>query len=331
MRLLVPILCLALLVTAAAAQEDDLPSPTPVPFTAEPRQAQWRLGFDLGNIEILETPELNPENDFKAAVREAERILPHPLLSFGLALLPYMKVNTRSQQLVNPRQWTLLNLQNRTRQRTFQGIGVFMGDRMTTTEGGYHLVSTLAMPRDPFVGLRKEPSPDDLIVGFAGNPKGKLQLRTKLSETKWENLLPVEDPSGLPAGYEAAKELLDPHDPGGSERFLYGTSIEASIRNRIGKLWILNYSQPDTTKGSHPWGVFLEEPGGLQPLYVFKPAAGETQYVAYAIATVDLNGDGTDELIVEASYRIGTAYKVISSVGGKYQEIHTSYYRGPAS
>ena len=45
---------------------------------------------------------------------------------------------------------------------------------------------------------------------------------------------------------------------------------------------------------------------------------------------VDLNQDGTDELVLEASYRIGTAYKVISSVVGKYQEIFTSYYRGPA-
>ena len=41
-------------------------------------------------------------------------------------------------------------------------------------------------------------------------------------------------------------------------------------------------------------------------------------------------GDGTDELVVEASYRIGTAFKVISMVDGKYQEIFTSYYRGPS-
>ena len=41
--------------------KDDPPSPTPVPFTPEPKQAQWRIGFDLGNVEILEAPELNPE------------------------------------------------------------------------------------------------------------------------------------------------------------------------------------------------------------------------------------------------------------------------------
>jgi hypothetical protein len=43
-----------------------------------------------------------------------------------------------------------------------------------------------------------------------------------------------------------------------------------------------------------------------------------------------LDGDGTDELIIEASYRLGTAYKVISASGGKFREVYTSYYRGPA-
>jgi len=170
-----------------------------------------------------------------------------------------------------------------------------------------------------------------LIFGFAGNIKGKMEIRTKFSETKWENLLPVEDTASLPAGYETAKKLLDDHSAGGEQRFLYGTSIEALIRNRINKVWLLNYSHPDTTMGTHPWGIFLEEAGGLQPLYIYKPANSDDAYVAYFAAALDLNQDGTDELVVEASYRIGTAYKVISSAGGKYQETFTSYYRGPAS
>lgn len=310
-----------------AAQDD--PSPTPVPFTPEPRQVQWRLGFDLGNAVILEAPELNPENDFKAAVNEADRVLPHPGLSFGLALLPYMKVNVRTQQLVNPRQWTILDLQGKTREKSFQGIGVFMGTQMTSTEGGYHLISLAAMPIDPWVGVRKEPYPGNLVFGFAGNLKSK-RLRTKLFETKWENLLPVEDTADLPAGYESAKALLDEHDGDYQQRFLYGTAIEALIRGRLSKLWLLNYSHPDTTIATHPWGIFLEQSGKLEPLYIYKPAATDQQYVAYFAASVDLNGDGTDELVVEASYRLGTAFKVISASDGKYQETYTSYYRGPS-
>jgi len=329
MKFWILILCLMVLALGAAAQTDEAPSPTPVPYTPEPRQVQWRIGFDLGNVTILEAPELNPENDFQAAVREADRILPHPGLSFGLALLPFMKVNVRTDQLVNPRQWTILDLQGRTRQKPFQGIGVFMGTQMTSTEGGYHLVSMAAMPIDPFVGLRKEAFAGDLIFGFAGNLKSK-HLRTKFSETKWENLLPVEDAADLPAGYEAAGELLDEHDAGDQQRFLYGTSIEALIRNRVSKLWLLNYSHPDTTKGTHPWGVFLEQAGKLEPLYVYKPSVSDEQYVAYFVASLDLNGDGTDELVIEASYRLGTAFKVISAADGKYRESYTSYYRGPA-
>src|SRR5262249_29249646 len=96
---LIPLVSCIAVAVAAFAQTEDPPAPTAVPFTAEPHQLQWRIGFDLGNVVILETPELNPENDTKSATREAERMLPHPLLAFGLALLPASKVNVRTQQL----------------------------------------------------------------------------------------------------------------------------------------------------------------------------------------------------------------------------------------
>src|SRR5437773_11927008 len=111
MKFWIPILCLAAL---AAAQTSEPPSPTAVPYTPEPRPLQWRLGFDLGNAVILETPELNPENNFKSAVEEVERILPHPDPSLGLALLPFMKVNVRSDQQLNPQRWTSMDNEERT-------------------------------------------------------------------------------------------------------------------------------------------------------------------------------------------------------------------------
>src|SRR5207247_2783956 len=94
MRRFIPPACLfaiAAVALAVIAQPGDLPTPTPVPFTPEPRQLQWRIGFDLGNATILEAPELNPETDSKLAVGEAARVLGRPLLSFGLALLPFSK------------------------------------------------------------------------------------------------------------------------------------------------------------------------------------------------------------------------------------------------
>jgi hypothetical protein len=330
MKFWISVFALVVLAAAAAAQSGDPPAPTPVPYTAEPRQLQWRLGFDLGNAVILETPELNPQNNFKLALEEADRILPDPDLRFGLALLPFMKTNARKEQLVNPRQWTIMDLEGRIRQRSFQGIGVFMGSQMTTTEGGFHLVSVAAMPSEPFMGVRQEASGENLVFGFAGNLKSK-HVRTKYSETKWENSLPVEDAADLPAGYEAAKALLDDPNNAAPQRFLFGTSIESLMRNRTSKLWLLNYSHPDITMGTHPWGIFLEKPdGSLESLYIYKPLPSEEQYVAYFVASLDLNGDGTDELVIEASYRLGTAFKVISFDGGRLREIHTSYYRGPA-
>src|SRR5262249_20413241 len=150
--------------------------------------------------------------------------------------------------------------------RAFQALGVFIGRRMTSTEGGYHVVSLPAMPVEALLGVRKEPAPQDLIFGFAGPLKRKLQLHPKLSETKWENLLPVEDAADLPAGYVSAKKVLGDDVSNGQQRFLYGTSIEALIGNRVTKLWLLNYSHPDTTIGTHPWGIFVEDAQGLSPL-----------------------------------------------------------------
>src|SRR5437667_7201966 len=202
MKFWIPILCLA----ALAAQTSEPPSPTAVPYTLASRPLQWRLGFDLGNAVILETPELNPENNFKSAAEEAERILPHPDLSFGLALLPFMKVNVRRDQLLNPQKWTIMGLEGRTRQRSFQGIGLFMGSQMTTTEGGYHLVSVAAMPGNPFMAVRKEASGENLIFGFAGPLKTK-HVRTKFSETKWENSLYEECAADHQSDTEGVKQL----------------------------------------------------------------------------------------------------------------------------
>ncbi|HEY2381659.1 MAG TPA: hypothetical protein VGK48_10825 [Terriglobia bacterium] len=329
MRAFFAALCLIALATAGIGQTEDPPSPTRVPFTPEPRELQWRIGFDLGNATVLETPELNPNQDYRGAVGVADRILPDPLLGWGLGLLPYARLEIAYSQLLNPREWTVLDLQNKVIRKSFQLIGVFMGTRMTTTEGGYHLVSAAIAPRDPFFGVRKEPSPETLVVGFAGRARGRLQLRTKLSETKWANSLPAEDPADMPAGYGNAKQLLD-DGTSGVMRYLYGTSIEAMVRGRLSKLWLLNYSNPDTTMGTHPWGIFIEDGSQIQPLYIFKPEGKGASYVAYFTASVDLDQDGTDELVVEASYRIGTAFKVISMTEAKYQEIFSSYYRGPS-
>ncbi len=298
-----------------------------VPFTPEPRTAQWRLGFDLGNAVILETPELNPAGNFQLALQEADRILPDPSLSFGLALLPFSRIRTQAG-LVNPQQWTTIDLQGKTANKTFQRIAVFMGSQMASSEGGYHLLSVPLMPSGSFLGVRRQASSDGLVFGFAGRLRTKLQVRAKLLETRWENLLPVEDPAALPAGYEAAKQLLAEGESLDQRRFLYGTVIEASIQNRVSRLWLLNYSHPDTTTGTHPWGIFLEQPGGLQPLYIFKPEKSDNDYVAYFAAALDLTQDGSDELVIEATYRNGTAFKVISGASGKYEEIYTSYYRG---
>src|SRR5262249_42459270 len=131
-----PALIVLLIAAAAmaAGHIDDPPTPTPIPFTPEPRQLQWRIGFNLGNAVILEAPELNPQNDIQQAIAEADRLLPSPQFPVSLALLQASKAIMQSQRLVNPRKWTILDLRGKTEQKAFQALGVFMGTRLTSSE-----------------------------------------------------------------------------------------------------------------------------------------------------------------------------------------------------
>jgi len=46
------------------------------------------------------------------------------------------------------------------------------------------------------------------------------------------------------------------------------------------------------------------------------------------VAAIDLNGDGSDELVVGAVYYEGSSYKVFSFHEGKFVEVYDSFYHG---
>ena len=299
-----------------------------VPFTPEPRAPQWRIGFDLGNALIVETPELNPKGDPRLAIEEAERALPDRQLSFGLALLPFSKIATENQQLLNPKQWTVVDLQGKTAKHAFQSIGVFMGRRMTSTEGGYHFVSLPLVPFQPvsrcaapgFVGgfdlrfrrsVEKEDHGSDAVFG---NPMGKSSTRRECRRSS----------SGIRNSEAIAQRQRRIRPTALPLRNLdSGIDPESNHQTLASQLQPSGHNDGDTSVGN-----FRRAFRRSRAVYVSKPAKSDNEYVAYLTAAVDLNQDGTDELVVEASYRNGTAYKVISATAGKYSDIYTSYYRG---
>src|SRR5262245_9815665 len=91
------------------------------PVTPPPARPEWRLGFDLGNMTILETPELQPENNGE-----------YSIANFRLRWISLSKTRIDSAKLVNPRQWAVLDQHGNVRQREFRWLAAV---------GGYYLVS----------------------------------------------------------------------------------------------------------------------------------------------------------------------------------------------
>jgi hypothetical protein len=73
--------------------------------------------------------------------------------------------------------------------------------------------------------------------------------------------------------------------------------------------------------------------GGEPPLYLAGPSGGvaknrDGSFVAQAVAAVDLDGDGVDEIILRARYFEGGNLKVLKLVAGRLVEIRQSAYDG---
>jgi hypothetical protein len=76
-----------------------------------------------------------------------------------------------------------------------------------------------------------------------------------------------------------------------------------------------------------------EESGNAAPLYQSGPSGGTARngggsFVAQAVAAVDLDGDGVDEIILRARYYAGGNLKVLKLVAGRLLEIRQSAYDG---
>ena len=72
---------------------------------------------------------------------------------------------------------------------------------------------------------------------------------------------------------------------------------------------------------------------GTQELYLSGPSGGVANnragsFVAQAVAALDLDGDGVDEIVLRARYFAGGNLKVLKLVGGRLVEIRQSAYEG---
>ena len=316
-KLVLLTLAVCVTVTSQAVKEGQ------APVTPRPQTPEWRLGFDLGNVVILETPELNPQDDEGFARREAQRLLPAMPNSLGLMVLPFANERIASQRFVNTLQWAVLDQHGNVRQLRFSWLGAFAGND-ASNQGGYHLVSSASIVSTGLVKPDRAPSADNIVFGLAGLSGLPPQVRTRLTQTPWRNGLPVESPDDLPDGYANVKTILDASPENGVHRIVYGSSMKAMVNGRVEKVWLLNYGAANAVSGPHSWGIFVEEPTGLRSLF-----ASSGNYHADIYAGIDADRDGNDDLLVQARYDRGTAYLVIARINGEYRQTRTSYRRSP--
>src|SRR5262245_44104198 len=173
-----------LLVGVVGAQT---PTEEQAPVTPPPAKPEWRLGFDLGNMTVLETPELQPGNngEYSAA-------------NFRLRWISLSKTRIDRTRLVNPRQWAVLDQHGNVRQREFRWLAAV---------GGYYLVSTAAAQLTN-LQPQQTPRPENVVFGVAGLDGPQPQVRTRLTQTPWKNDAPIERADDLPPNYQAVRQTL---------------------------------------------------------------------------------------------------------------------------
>ena len=292
---------LFLLLALVAVVVAQTPGEEQAPVTPPPAKPEWRLGFDLGNMTVLETPELQPDNNGEYSVA-----------NFRLRWISLSKTRIDPARLLNPRQWAVLDQHGNVRQREFRWLAAV---------GGYYLVSTPA-PQITALQPQQTPRPENVVFGVAGLTGPPPQVRTRLTQTPWKNDAPIERADDLPENYQSVRQALYANAPDANQRVVYGSSMLALIQKRVEKLWLLNYADPDLSRGTRPWGIFKETPAGLIPVFISRGG----KYHADLFAGIDADRDGNDDLVVEARYGTGMSYKVIALVDGTYREMRDTYY-----
>ena len=295
-----PTFFLSLMLAAIVAAQT--PGEEQAPVTSPPAKPEWRLGFDLGNMTVLEVPELQPESNGE-----------YSIANFRFRWISLSKTRIDAARLVNPRQWAVLDQHGNVRQREF---------RWLCAVGGYYLVWT-ATPQ--IIGLQPQqtPRPENVVFAVAGLAGPPPQVRTRLTQTPWKNDAPIERADDLPENYATARQALYANAPDANRRAVYGSSMLALIQKHVEKLWLLNYADPDLSRGTRPWGIFKETPAGLTPVFVSRGG----KYHADLFAGIDADRDGNDDLVIECRYATGMSYKVIALVDGAYRDVRDTYFR----
>jgi len=326
-----------------------------VPFSAEPKGKEFRIGFREGDDFYF--LELQPEREDICTEKNQlmedvikNILLPPKLDSSVVILFPFSKATKLKKiEILNPHKWTVIDMNSRAKELSFTQLSAIFGDfhDLGVNSGCWYVGSKSVVKRNqPYIPINYPINDNNLFFAIPRKlpkiPKVGLPI-SAIPKYTVDRL--AGSSKSLPRGYMDLINLPEIKVVLGKEykklkettRQIYGHSIKAAVDRKTKDaevLWLINWyfnREEDEGEGNTLWGIFKEGKKYLRPLFISKLGTLEeydSYYEGRFVAAVDLDGDEIDELIIGAKYYEGKNYKVFALRDGKYVEVYNSFYFG---
>jgi hypothetical protein len=312
-----------------------------VPVSTEPEGPVWRFGFRFEDGTVL----LRLFHQQGRAMRdEASRMLGEPSASsfHGIVQVPLSAATSLSgRRILNPEHWTVVDADGSVSDIAFRWLAVYGSTDFGST-GGFLLASD---DLDVDASGRKEVARvEGLVIGLAG-PRSRTPVFHVPSPLERDGVdsAAVPEPAPLLASGEAQTRI----DAWTTRNLAPGsaTTTSAPFRARVDGMdrsfALIRYgwhsAQNEWEQEVRLWLLARQDTEGRWlVVYVVgpscyqceEPGRGGVTYEPRLTGVIDLDDDGTDEIIVTAHYYEGKRLRVLGIRDGEWREIDQTDYEG---
>jgi len=306
-----------------------------IPFTATPAQRQWRIGFKATAIlDLVEIPAS------KAVCEECDRISietwpPEKTenLDFenpNVLPLPFKDNGSIKNNLVNPEKWFLVDLKGNRRETSVNRLAAVFSQ---ASSGCCYMTSEVLGQKDAIVIDTMGPTPNNLFIAYTTKPEPVPVMRRADAKQKQfvsaGEKIPVEYINALDSAM--VKQALGDRYPVFKKELtqVYVQDFQACMDQKKGveKFMLTGWISEEY---SCAFAIYRKDEKNVAPVAVFfnSRQAYNDNFKAKIEAAADLDGNGTDELILSVSYSEGNAFKIFTINNDKLIQIYESGYYG---
>jgi len=270
-----------------------------------PQVSQWRLGFsaarDADFVEVL------PQND--AVCNEAVDLRAEVPDDREVYVVPWSRAKTL-QNFPQPLVWTLFRLDGNFTIRQLGSLAIIVKSDLN---GCFYIGGGSSLPDLKQVNSITDQS---LLLAVPGEQNQRMTIHL------------ARDTSPKPA-VETIMDLAEFKAVRAPKKVVEGRTVEANVAEKAETLWVLNYGYSDLSDGDNRWGVFRTINARLVPEYIspvltYNVKNINASYRVTVVAAADIDGDGSDELILQKSYYEGTNYVILSRKNGVWAAVYES-------